>query len=301
MKAIIPVAGHGTRLEPYSLNCQKCLLPGAGKPILEHILDRLTSADICHITIIVGYLGEQVKDFCQGYLKAKFTFIEQTKQLGLGHAVYQGLDQSDEPVVIALGDSIIELDYPQFLSSEYSTIGVDQVPDPQRFGIVTLDGDQIISVVEKPEHPPSNLALIGIYYISSQKELAQGVEYLIKNNIRTNNEYQLTDAYGVMIKRGHIFKALEIDACLDCGIPETMFSTNRTLLEQGNGNAIHPTAIVKNSDLTHCTISENCSVINTQLTNVIMLSGSKIINQHLENKIIGFDECMDREVTNLIL
>ena len=138
MKAIIPVAGHGTRLEPYSLNCQKCLLPVAGKPILEHILDRLTSAGICHITIIVGYLGKQVREFCQGYLKAKFTFIEQTKQLGLGHAVYQGLDQSDEPVVIALGDSIIELDYPQFLSSAYSTIGVDQVPDPQRFGIAVV-------------------------------------------------------------------------------------------------------------------------------------------------------------------
>ena len=301
MKAIIPVAGHGTRLEPHTLICQKCLLPVAGKPVLEHILDRLTEASITDITLIIGHLGAQVREYCNTYANAKFTFIEQKERLGLGHAIYLGLAQSEEPVIIVLGDSILELDYNKLLSSTESTIGVGRVPDPQRFGIVTLDGDQIISVVEKPEHPPSNLALIGIYYISSQKELAQGVEYLIKNNIRTNNEYQLTDAYGVMIKRGHIFKALEIDACLDCGIPETMFSTNRTLLEQGNGNAIHPTAIVKNSDLTHCTISENCSVINTQLTNVIMLSGSKIINQHLENKIIGFDECMDREITGLIL
>ena len=132
-------------------------------------------------------------------------------------------------------------------------------------------------------------------------ELAKGVEYIIKNDIFTNNEYQLSDAFRVMIDRGHIFKALEIDACLDCGIPDTLFSTNRTLLEQGSGNAIHQTAVVENSDLTHCTISENCSVINTELTNVIMLPGSKIVNQHVEDQIVGFDECIESETPLNIL
>ena len=73
-----------------------------------------------------------------------------------------------------------------------------------------------------------------------------------------------------------------------------MFSSNRKLLKEGIGNAVHPTAIIKDSDLTHCTISENCSVINTELTNVIMLPGSKVINQHIENKIVGFDECIKK-------
>ena len=301
MKAIIPVAGHGTRLEPHTLICQKCLLPVAGKPILEHILDRLTEASVTDITLVIGHLGEQVREYCKTYLKAKFTFVEQIDRMGLGHAVYQGLDQSQEPVVIVLGDSILELDYNKLLSSTNSTIGIHQVPDPQRFGIVKLDGDRIINMVEKPENPPSNLAMIGIYYISSQKELAEGVEYLMKNDIRTNSEYQLTDAYEIMLRSGHIFKALEIDACLDCGIPDTMYSTNRTLLQQGSGNAIHPTAIVKNSDLTHCTISENCSVINTELTNVIMLPSSKVVNQHMANRIIGFNECLKSETSHLVL
>ena len=292
MKAIIPVAGYGTRLEPHTLISQKCLLPVAGKPILEHILDRLTEANVIDITLIIGHLGEQVQEYCGTYSKAEFTFVAQKERLGLGHAVYKGLDKSAEPVVVVLGDSILELDYKKLLSSSNSTIGVDRVPDPQRFGIVTLDGDRVISVVEKPENPASNLAMIGIYYISSQKKLAEALEYLIINNIRTNNEYQLTDAFGIMIDRGHIFTALEIDAYLDCGIPETMFSSNQKLLEKGIGNAVHPTAIIKDSDLTHCTISENCSVINTELINVIMLPGSKVINQHIENKIVGFDECI---------
>ena len=301
MKAIIPVAGYGTRLEPHTLICQKCLLPVAGKPVLEHILDRLADASVTDITLIIGHLGAQVREYCKTYSRAKFTFVEQTERLGLGHAVYKGLNQSEEPVLIVLGDSILELDYDKLLSSTNSTIGVYRVPDPHRFGIIELDGDRIINVVEKPDNPPCNLAMIGIYYISSQKELFEGVEYIMNNDIRTKNEYQLTDAFRVMIERGHIINALEIPTCLDCGIPESMCATNMALLTQGSGNAIHPSAVVTNSDLTYCTISENCNVNNAKLTNVIMLPGSKVINQHLENMIIGFDACLESEISRIIL
>ena len=183
----------------------------------------------------------------------------------------------------------------------YSTIGVNRVPDPERFGIVKLNGDRIISVVEKPDNPSSNLALIGIYYISSQKELAKGIKYLMDNDICTRNEYQLTDAFGVMIENNHIFKSFNIDACLDCGIPQTLLSTNRILLERMGANALHPSVKIENSKLIHCTISENCNVNNAKLTNVIMLPGSKVINQHLENMIIGFDACLESERSRIIL
>ena len=297
MKAIIPVAGYGTRLEPHTLISQKCLLPVAGKPVLEHILDRLTESSVTEITLIVGHLGAQVREFCSTYSKVEFTFVEQVEQLGLGHAVYQGLDQSEEPVVIVLGDSILELDYNNLLSSKISTFGVYKVPDPKRFGIVELDGDRIINVVEKPENPPSNLALIGIYYISSQKKLVEGLEYLMNNDIRTKKEYQLTDAFSIMIKRGHIFESLKIDTCMDCGVPESMLSTNLKLLEMENNNAIHSSVIIEDSDLYHCTISENCIVKDSNLKNVIMLPGSKAINSQLENRIIGFDECFEGSTT----
>lgn len=295
MKAIIPVAGYGTRLEPHTLNCQKCLLPIAGKPVLEHILNRLTDASVTDITLIIGYLGEQVREYCKTYTKAQFTFVEQIEQLGLGHAVYLGLDHSEEPVLIVLGDSIFELDYNKLLSSTNSTIGVDWVPDPKRFGIVELDRNRVISVVEKPHNPPSHLALIGIYYITSQKELSESLEYLMENDMRTKNEYQLTDAYGIMIERGHIFNALKIDTCLDCGMPETICSSNKAMLQHRQENAIHPTAVVENSDLTNCSISENCSIINSELNNVIMLPGSQVVNQYVEDQIVGFDECIESD------
>ena len=290
MRAIIPVAGHGTRLEPHTLTLQKCLLPVGGKAVLEHILDRITNAGITDITLITGHLGEQVVEFCTSYPNANFTFVEQTERLGLGHAIYQGLNSINEPLLIVLGDSIFELDYNRFLSSPNSTIGVAPVPDPKRFGIVELTGDRISNVWEKPDNPPSNLALIGIYYISSQLELSMGIEHLIKNNIRTKNEYQLTDAFQVMIDKGHIFNAFEIDECLDCGIPETMLSSNKILLEREGDNSIHSSASINDSNLKNCTISENCLIKNSQLENVIVLRGGEVINQKIKNTIVGFDE-----------
>ena len=162
MQVIIPVAGHGTRLEPHTLTLQKCLLPVAGKPVLEHLLDRLTKAGITHITLIIGHLGHQVKEFCSSYTNADFTFVEQTERLGLGHAVYQGLDHCDEPVLIILGDSILDLDYNNLIKSLYSTIGVAPVPDPERFGIIEKEYDRKVRFWEKPDNPSGNLAIIGI-------------------------------------------------------------------------------------------------------------------------------------------
>ena len=289
MKALIPVAGHGSRLAPHTLFIQKCLLPVAGKPVLEHIIDKLINIDIEEITLIIGHLGNQVREFCKKIDKVKFSFIEQEKRLGLGHAIYMGLEKSEEPVLIVLGDAILELDYNKLISSQSSSIGVDRVEDPERFGIAELLGGRIIKVVEKPINSSSNLAMIGIYYISSQNALINGIEHIMKNEIRTNDEYQLTDAFTVMIKDGHYFSAFEIDNCLDCGIPETLFSTNRTLLNRGINNALHPTVVIENSKLEYCTISEGCTIINSQLNNVIMLPGSKIMNQNLENEIIGSD------------
>ena len=126
--------------------------------------------------------------------------------------------------------------------------------------------------------------------------IATPIKYLLDNDIRTKNEYQLTDAFGAMLNAGHQFLPFEIDCSLDCGIPETIFSTNKKLLDRKKENAISKTSSIMNSDLTYCTISKNCSVHNSILHNVIMLPNSKVINQNLENTIIGYDECLDSNI-----
>ena len=163
-----------------------------------------------------------------------------------------------------------------------------------------MDNGQIVKFWEKPKNPPTNMAIIGIYYISSQNELSEAIEYLMENNIRTYNEYQLTDAFSVMLDNGHYFEVLEVEDCLDCGIPATLLSTNHILLERKNGNDIHDSAVIHNSHLSHCTVSENCHIKNSELQNVIMLKGSKLSNQKIENTILGCNEIFENEASRTI-
>lgn len=291
MKAIIPVAGHGSRLEPHSSNIQKCLLPVAGKPVLEHILNRIEDAGISEVTLIIGHLGDHVRDFCDQFTGGiSFNCIEQKERLGLGHAIKQGLENKDEPVLVILGDGILELDYRAIINSNNSTIGVVEVTNPQRFGIVEHIDGTVSKLVEKPDNPVSNLAIAGVYNIQSQSVLLNAIHYLQKNNIRTKGEYQLTDALQHMLASGEKFTIQYIDHWLDCGITETMLETNQILLERGQHNWLHPSAIIENSIIDNSTIMENCVIRDAQLHNVIMLKGSQVIGTTLNNKIIGFGE-----------
>lgn len=294
MKAIIPVAGHGTRLEPHSLHTQKCLLPVAGKPVLAHILDNVVDAGITEVTLIVGHHASHVIDFCNSLnSELKFNFVEQTDRLGLGHAISLGLEDINEPVLILLGDSIYELDYSTFMKENENTIGVFEVPDPQRFGIVETESTRITKFVEKPEFPKSNLAIAGIYGIRSQKTLLTSLQYLFNNDIKTKDEYQLTDALQHMLENDHPFMYKMIDNCLDCGIPETLLETNKILLARKSNNVIHQSAEVANSELLNTTIMENCKVDNAELNNVIVLSGATVKGCKLENQIIGHNQVLE--------
>ncbi|MBC8213303.1 MAG: nucleotidyltransferase family protein [Candidatus Marinimicrobia bacterium] len=295
MKAIIPVAGHGTRLEPHTLKLQKCLLPVAGKPVIEHILDILISVGISEFTFIIGHFGEQVVQFTKKYTNVKFNFVKQEERLGLGHAIYQGLEKQETPIVIVLGDAILELDYSKLIENSNSVVGVAEVPDPERFGIVELDGQFISKFHEKPKHPPSNLAISGVYKINSQKQLAESIEYLMANDIRTKGEYQLTDALQNMLDNGSVFVQHTIDNCLDCGIPETLLQTNRILLGRINQNSTHSESKIENSKLQFATISKGCLVENSTLENVIMLPNSKVLNQNISDCIVGFNEILTNE------
>ena len=134
-----------------------------------------------------------------------------------------------------------QLDYLKFVSSEYNSIGVFKVSDPERFGIVKTDGVHITQFIEKPKNAKSNLAIGGIYWISSQQKLINALNYLYENNIQTKNEYQLTDALQQMLSNGEKFSTSIIDNCLDCGIPETLLSTNKELLKE---NFIHRNSTV---------------------------------------------------------
>jgi glucose-1-phosphate thymidylyltransferase len=233
MRAIIPVAGVGTRLRPHTHTLPKPLLSVGGKPILGHILDKLLEEGITSATIIVGYLGDLVEKYVRDNYDFDVEFVEQSVREGLGHSIYLAKDSlGDDPVLIILGDTIFETDFRPVLEGEHSSLGVKRVEDPRRFGVVEMEGDVVRHLVEKPDVPPTNLAIVGLYFIRHPRLLAECLENLVANDRRTRGEYQLTDALQMMIDRGERFTTFQIDGWFDCGKPETLLETNRHLLEK---------------------------------------------------------------------
>lgn len=236
MKAVIPVAGAGTKLRPHTHTQPKPLIPVAGQPILGHILDSLIKAGIHDFVFIIGYLGEKIEEFIQEQYgdKIKAEFVLQGPREGLAHAIGMASEEiksSSDGILIVLGDTIVDVDYPAILASPYSVLGVETVEDPRSFGVARLDPDGFISaLVEKPSIPKSNLALAGIYFIREPQALLNAIDHNIQNKIRTQTEYHLTDALMRMLEQGIQMKTQKVINWFDCGKKDTLLSTNRILL-----------------------------------------------------------------------
>ena len=213
MKAIIPVAGAGTKLRPHTYTQPKALIPLAGKTILSINVDQLHEAGINEFIFIVGYLGEKIQDYInEKYPELTCHFIYQNVRKGTAHAVdlSKKLIGEDE-VFIALGDTICEYNIKEVLESPFSMLGVKKVDDPRDFGVAEINEEGIITkVVEKPFIPKSNMALVGLYKIKDSKLLFDCLSNIISNDIKSHNEFNLTDALECMINGGAIFNHLKL-------------------------------------------------------------------------------------------
>ena len=233
MKAIIPVAGEGTRLRPHTHTTPKVLVHVAGKPILGHILESLTEVGVDEVVLIVGDRGEKITSYVSKHFNLKIHVVQQVKRLGLGHAIYLAREHLRQgPALIVLGDTVFKCSFEGVFDNDHCAIGVKEVDDPRRFGIVEVKDSLIENFREKPDHPTSNLAIVGLYYISDTPLLADALEKLIvEQDRRTKGEYQLTDALQIILQQGVKMKTFPVEGWYDCGKPETLLETNRILLK----------------------------------------------------------------------
>jgi glucose-1-phosphate thymidylyltransferase len=200
LKAIIPVAGIGTRLQPLTNKIPKVLLNIAGKPMLFHLIDELIrSGKFDKIIFVIGYLGAQIKNAVLneygGFDNISFEFVEQKEMLGLGHAIYQGkIFVGHEPMLVLLGDTIFEFDLNAILNSEYSAIAVKDVEDIRRFGIVETENGFIKRMIEKPSGPEvtsSRSAIAGIYLFKDGQKLLTPLNTSLKMILKQRTSIRL--------------------------------------------------------------------------------------------------------------
>lgn len=239
MKALIPVAGVGTRLRPLTYTVPKALIGIAGRPILGHIVDLLVDAGVEEFCFITSYMGEEIRAWAEETYDLPMEWVVQKETLGLGHAVLQAEREiAGNPVFIVLGDTIFEADVRSVLEKGGNSLGVMEVEDPSRFGVVIVEGEKVVRLVEKPDQPLSYLAIAGLYHITQTDLLLECLNRLVEEDIRTRGEYQLTDALSLMLKKEAAFRIFPLRAWYDCGLPETVLATNRALLKKVDGGRV---------------------------------------------------------------
>ena len=318
MKAIIPVAGAGTKLRPHSYTQPKALIPLAGKTVLSIIIDQLKSAGISEFIFIVGYLGDKIQDYVKNkYPELTAHYVHQIDRQGVGHAIRltKNIVNGDE-VFVVLGDTICEYDVQEVVNNPFSMIGVRKVDDPRDFGVAEIEEDGFIShVVEKPQIPKSNMALVGVYKLKESEQMFQCLENNIMQGLRSHGEYSLTDALDCMIQMGAKFKSFKVENWFDCGRKETILESNATLLKKfapktdanqfENTVIISPVSIgagcnIKNSIIgPNVSIGENTTIDYSIVKNSIIGSFSNLFDIVLDDSVIGSDTNLRGETRSL--
>ncbi|GAB3304237.1 sugar phosphate nucleotidyltransferase [Hymenobacter tenuis] len=314
MKIIVPMAGMGKRMRPHTLTVPKPLIPIAGKPIVQRLVEDI--AKVCgeqveEVAFIIGRFGAEVeKSLVQiaESVGAKGTIHYQDEPLGTAHAILCAKSALDGPVVVAFADTLFKADFILDSSAE-GTIWVQRVEDPKPFGVVKLDEQgQITDFVEKPQEFVSDLAIIGIYYFKDGEYLKNELQYLLDNDIKDKGEYQLTNALENMKNKGTTFVPGRVTEWLDCGNKDATVFTNQRYLEylQERGEElVSKSATITNSVLIppvyigegviitdsvvgpHVSLGNHTNVRASVVSNSIVQQSASVLNSSLTNSMVG--------------
>ncbi|GGE98871.1 sugar nucleotidyltransferase [Hymenobacter cavernae] len=314
MKIIVPMAGMGKRMRPHTLTVPKPLIPIAGKPIVQRLVEdiaKVCGEQVDEVAFIIGHFGETVeKSLVQiaESVGAKGSIYYQDEPLGTAHAILAAKDSLSGPLVVAFADTLFKADF-TLDSSAAGTIWVQRVDDPKPFGVVKLnDNGEITDFVEKPEEFVSDLAIIGIYYFQDGAYLRDELQYLLDNDIKDKGEYQLTNALENMKNKGTTFVPGRVTEWLDCGNKDATVYTNQRYLEylQERGeNLVAESAKVTNSVLIqpvyigegviitdsvvgpHVSIGNQANVRGSVVSNSIVQQSANVLHTTVTNSMIG--------------
>jgi glucose-1-phosphate thymidylyltransferase len=329
MKIIVPMAGIGSRLRPHTLTVPKPLTVIAGKPIVQRLVEDIASVIDEKIDEIAFVIGTTAKGFPSDTkvklleiaerLGAKGSVYVQSEALGTAHAIYCAKESLSGPCVVAYADTLFKADFKLDVNAD-GAIWVSKVENPSAFGVVKLEDGIITDFVEKPKKFVSDLAIIGIYYFKSGEKLLKEIQYLIDNNLKENNEYQLTNVLESLKQQGAKFIPGKVSAWMDCGKKDPTVDTNKQTLafehEAGNdlvskdvilenSEIIQPCYIGKNVVLKdskvgpYVSIGKNSNVVNSTIKNSLIQKKVEISNANLDNAMIGNNAKFDGNFTSV--
>ncbi|MBN9484990.1 MAG: nucleotidyltransferase [Bacteroidetes bacterium 43-93] len=314
MNIIIPMAGMGKRMRPHTLTTAKPLIPIAGKPIVQRLVEDIIATcneKVDEIAFIIGpSFGKEVEDhLCKvaESLGAKGKICYQEQPLGTAHAILCAADSLQGNVFIAFADTLFKATF-SIDTNKDAIVWTQKVDDPTAFGVVKLKDDgEIEAFVEKPKEFVSDLAIIGVYYFKDGENLRKELQRLIDEDIKLKGEYQITDAMDHMLKKGMKFYTDQVSEWLDCGNKDATIYTNQRILsiKADTEQLVSETAIMENSVIIEpCFIGENVVIRNSvigpfvsleegvqvkdaRINNSIIQAHSIVKNARIENSLLG--------------
>ena len=303
MDVIFPVAGLGSRLRPLTWSKPKPLVQVAGKPMFEHVMDRVLPYEPEKIVFVTGYLGDEIEAWARAtYPDQELAFVEQPEMLGQTDAIIRTRELCNDDVLIIFPDAIFEADFSALAESENDGIVFTKiVEDPSSLGVTVVEDGYITKLIEKPAEPVSFEATVGIYYFKRAQDLFDAIDEQMRLGIKTKNEYFIADAIQIMIDRGAKFRTSTIDVFEDCGNADALLHTNQYLLKlnppspaQRPASVIIPPSFVDSTALIeHAVVGPNVSIganavgRDSVVRDAVVEPGSKLLGVVVEHAVIG--------------
>jgi glucose-1-phosphate thymidylyltransferase len=289
------MAGMGKRLRPHTLTIPKPLIPIAGKPIVQHLVEDIVSlmgSAPSEIAFVTGHFGRETEQMLVQIaenLGARGHIVYQDEALGTAHAVWCAGKWLNGKTIVAFADTLFRADF-TLDDTKDGVLWVKQIEDPSAFGVVKLDADgHIRDFVEKPKTFVSDLAMIGIYYFKKGQELLSELNFLIDNDITKGGEYQLPDALRRLTDRGLNFAPGAVDEWMDCGNPAVTIETNLRVLQHKHPHSlIDPSAHIEHSTvIPPCYIGPGVRLERSVVGPGVSLgAGTTVIDSVLRNSIV---------------
>lgn len=325
MKIIVPMAGRGKRMRPHTLTVPKPLLPIAGKPIVQRLVEDIVEVagqKVDEIAFIIGDFGAEVEEHLKKVAEeqgAKGSIYHQHEALGTAHAILCAAESLEGPVVVAFADTLFRADFSLDTSVD-GVIWTKKVEDPRQFGVVKKDENgRITDFVEKPEEFVSDEAIIGIYFFKDGANLRSELQYLIDNDIKDKGEYQITDALMNMTNKGLHFTSGTVNEWMDCGNKNITVDTNAKILGFIDGkeelvasniinehSTIHPPCfigegvVLRNAEVgPGVSIGAGSKLESVKISRSIVGERSALSNLELDNSMIGNEVRFDGRFTNV--
>jgi glucose-1-phosphate thymidylyltransferase len=302
LEVILPVAGLGTRLRPQTWSKPKPLVAIAGKPMLEHVFDRLLPLNPTRIVFITGFLGDQIGAWASETFDIPLAFVEQPQMLGQTDAIIRTRGIVEGEALILFPDMIFEVDFTVLQTTDADVVTfTKEVEDPSIYGIAVEEGDRVVRLVEKPKEPISRKAMIGMYWFRNIADLYAAMDEQIERQITLKGEYFLADAVQLMIDAGKKVVTAPVEVWEDCGNVDSLLSTNRYLLDRlkpSNRQAsdvaiiepsiVDPSATVERSVIgPYASIGPGATVRDAVVSDAILEGGAVVTSTVVEHSIVG--------------